>query len=109
MPLLTEYGQYETVAASQTDQLLGNWTAATDSAGIGSFLKGLLVVPATVGAGSISISDGGGTGISVFVSGTLSSTAPFFIPILAESRVGPWSVTTGANVSVVATGQWSAK
>ncbi len=109
MAMLVEYGQYETVAASQTDQILGNHTAATDGSGVGSFLKGLLIVPATTGAGTVSIKDGGGSAINVFVSGTLPSTASFFVPILAQSAAGPWSVTTGANVSVVATGQWGAK
>jgi hypothetical protein len=94
---------YKTVAASQTAQLLG-------AAGkVGDYLHGLLVVPATLAAGSISIIDGA-TSISVFVTGTLSDLKPFWIPIHSRcvSTTTPgWYVTTGANVSVIAVGDFT--
>ena len=34
------------------------------------------------------------------------SLIPFTIPIGANSQDGPWSITTGANVSVVAFGRF---
>ena len=92
---------YETVAASQTDQTLGV-TGAT-----GDLLHSLLVVPATTGAGSISIKDGAGGAISVFVAGTLSDLTPFSIGLSIVSTAGAWSVTTGANVSVIACGRFA--
>lgn len=90
---------YETVAASQTAQVLGT-TGAT-----GDYLSGLLVVPATTTPGSISILDGS-TSISVFVTGTVT-VVPFFIPLGIFSVSGPWKVTTGGSVSVIAIGRFS--
>lgn len=94
---------YETVAASQTDQALGATGAAAD------YLSGLLIVPATKSPGAVSIKDGAGSAITVFTGGTDSvlSLVPFFVPVLAKSSSGAWKVTTGANVSVVATGNFS--
>lgn len=93
--------EYETVAASQTDQALGA-TGAT-----GDLLRGLLIVPATTGAGNVSIKDGAGSSISVFATGTLADLTPIWIPLGIKSGAGAWSVTTGANVSVIATGNFT--
>jgi len=89
---------YETVAASQTDQALG------PVGGAGDVLDRLIIVPATAGAGNVSIKDGGGSAISVFATGTLSDLHPIVIPLSARSTSGAWKVTTGANVSVIAVG-----
>lgn len=94
--------EYETVAAGQTDQVLGA-TGAT-----GDFLKGLLIVPATTGAGTVAIQDGADSAINVFVTGTLADLTPIWIPLGIKSRSGAWSVTTGANVSVIAVGSFTA-
>ncbi len=94
--------QYETVAASQTAQVLGTTGA------IGDYLGGLLVIPATTSPGLVAILDNA-TSISVFVGGASSVTglSPFFIPIGAVSVSGAWKVTTGANVSVIAIGAFT--
>jgi hypothetical protein len=94
-------GQYETVAASQTDQALG----ATGA--VGDQLAGLLIVPATTGAGTVSIKDGSGSSINVFVTGTLADLKPHWIPLGIRSAAGAWKVTTGANVSVIAVGSFT--
>lgn len=92
-------GGYETVAASQTDQVMGTTGAA------GDILAGVLIVPATTGAGTVSIKDGGGSAITIFTGGgTLVDLKPFFVPIGAKSAAGAWKVTTGANVSAVSVG-----
>jgi hypothetical protein len=95
-------GEYETVAASQTDQVLGA-TGAT-----GDYLQGLLVVPATTSPGAISIKDGSGSAITVFTGGatSVSNLVPFFIPLGIISRSGAWKVTTGANVSCIGIGNF---
>ena len=95
-------GEYETVAASQTAQVLGP-TGAT-----GDYLTGLLVVPATSSPGNVLLLDNA-TSITVFAGGAASvvSLVPFFIPIEANSVSGAWKVTTGANVSVFATGNFT--
>lgn len=96
-------GEYETVAASQTAQVLGSSGAA------GDYVAGLLVIPAVVACGAVTLLDNA-TPISVFVGGgttALPSCIPFFIPLGIKSVSGPWKVTTGANVSVVAVGNFS--
>lgn len=95
--------EYETVAASQTDQALGA-TGAT-----GDYLHGLLVVPATTSPGAISIKDGAGSAITLFTGGatSVSNLVPFFIPLDLKSLAGAWKVTTGAAVSVVAIGNFT--
>jgi hypothetical protein len=92
---------YETVAASQNDQALGAAGAK------GDYLSHLLIIPATTGAGSVSIKDGSGSSISVFATGTLADLTPIHIPLGVTSKAGAWSVTTGANVSVIACGQFT--
>jgi hypothetical protein len=94
---------YETVAASQTGQVLGGTGAK------GDYLNFLLVVPATTAPGAISILDGA-TSITIFTGGasSVASLVAFPIPLGLFSVNGAWSITTGANVSVIATGRFTA-
>jgi hypothetical protein len=94
--------EYETVAASQTAQVLGGAGA------IGDYLSGLLVTPATTSPGQVLILDNA-TSITVFTGGasSVSNLVPFFIPIGAKSVSGAWKVTTGANVSVIGVGNFT--
>lgn len=92
---------YETVAASASAQVLGDVGAK------GDILERLIIVPATTSAGNVSITDGGGSAISVFVTGTLSNLTPIVLHIGARSSAGAWKVTTGAAVSVVAIGKFT--
>ena len=95
--------EYETVAASQTDQVLGV------SGAKGDLLSSLLIIPATIAPGAVSVKDGSGTPITMFVggAGSVSNLVPFTVALGLASVGGPWSVTTGANVSVVASGNFS--
>lgn len=96
--------EYETVAASQTDQILGATGASSD------YLSGLLIVPATTSPGAVSIKDGsGGSAITVFTGGASSVTnlVPFFVPLGANATSTGWRVTTGTNVSVFAVGNFT--
>lgn len=95
--------EYEAVAASQTTQALGATGAA------GDLLEGLLVIPATTSPGAISIKDGSNTAITVFTGGasSVSNLVPFYIPLGLKSASGAWQVTTGANVSVLAGGDFT--
>lgn len=97
-------GDYETVAASQTDQSLGA-TGAT-----GDYLAGVLIVPGTTAAGAVSIKDGAGSAINVFAGGgttALSTLIPFFVPLGIKSTGGAWKVTTGANVTAIGVGNFT--
>lgn len=94
---------YETVAASQAAQVLGGAGAA------GDFLYGLLIIPAVAAAGVVTLLDGA-VSIPIFVGGAttaLPNVSPFYVPINAPSQTGPWKITTGASVSVIATGNFT--
>lgn len=97
VPLLSEY---ETVAASQTAQVLGGSGAA------GDYIEGILVVPAAVGAGNVSLLDGS-TSISIYATGTLVDLKPFYVELKMKSLTGPWKITTGASVSCIAVGKFT--
>jgi hypothetical protein len=94
--------EYETVAASQTAQAIG----ATGA--FGDYMTGLLIIPASTSPGNVLLLDNA-TSITVFAGGTdsLATLHPFFVPILSRSKSGAWKVTTGANVSVIAVGNFT--
>lgn len=96
-------GDYETVAASQTDQSLGA-TGAT-----GDYLEGVLIIPGTTSPGAVSIKDGAGGAISIFTGGTSSvlSLHPFFVALGIKSTAGAWKVTTGAAVTAIGVGKFT--
>lgn len=95
-------GEYETVAASQTAQVLG----ATGA--VGDYLAGILVTPATTSPGNVIILDNA-TSITVFTGGaaSVSNLVPFFITLGIFSVSGAWKVTTGSNVSVIGIGNFT--
>lgn len=100
--IIAPNGEYETVAASQTAQVLGA------TGGTGDYLDHLVVVPASTSPGNVIILDNA-TSITVFAGGTDSvlTLHPFTIDIRAYSTSGAWKVTTGGNVSVFAVGNFS--
>ncbi len=93
--------KYELIAPSQSTQALG----ATGKAG--DILERLIIVPETTGAGTVAIKDGSDTAINVLVTGTLSNLTPIVVVLNMKSLSGAWQVTTGANVHVIAVGQFS--
>lgn len=92
-------GSYETVAASQTAQVLGASGAA------GDVLHRLIIIPATTTPGLVTILDGS-TSIPVMVSGT-TTIVPIVVELGIRSQTGAWKITTGSNVSVIAVGDFS--
>ena len=94
---------YETIAASQTAQVLG----ATGR--IGDYLSHITVIPATTSPGNVLLLDNA-TSITVFTGGASSVTSlqPFHIVIGAKSVSGAWKITTGASVSCIAFGNFAA-
>ncbi len=99
----SDLSEYETVAASATDQALGA-TGAT-----GDYLSGVLIVPVTTSPGAVSIKDGSGPAIPIFTGGTssVSNLVPFFVPLGIKSTGGAWKVTTGAAVSAIGVGAFT--
>ena len=104
---LDYYSQYETVAASATDQVMGASGAQYD------YLAGVLIVPGTVGCGAVSIKDGNGSAISIFAGGgtsALTDLKPFMVPLglyALAATAGGWKITTGANVTAVGIGKFT--
>jgi hypothetical protein len=94
--------EYQKIAASQTGQVLGA------TGGIGDLINGILVIPASTSPGPITLLDGA-ISIPVFTGGTtsVSNLVPFLIPLGLRSVTGAWSLTTGANVSCIAIGDFA--
>lgn len=91
---------YELVEASQSTQPLGATGAK------GDYLSHVIIQPATVGAGTVTIFDGV-VAVVVFTTGTLSNLQPITVPIGTFSKTAAWNITTGANVRVVALGSFT--
>lgn len=93
--------EYETVAASQTAQVLGGTGAA------GDYIDGIILVVATAATAATSILDGA-TSISIFPNSPGGGIGTYYVPLGLYSVSGPWKITTGAGVSVIAVGNFSA-
>lgn len=91
---------YETVAKSQTAQVLGPTGA------MGDYLERLIIIPETTAAGTIALLDGS-TSMNVFISGTLADLSPIVLEMNMHSAEGAWKVTTGDNVHVIAVGAFT--
>lgn len=91
--------QYETVAASQTAQVLGG-TGAT-----GDYLHRLIVNVTTPATGTVTLIDGA---TSIALVPVTTAAGVYSVAIEARSATGSWKVTTGAGASVMAVGIFSA-
>lgn len=103
-PIELERLPYEKVAASQTAQVLGT------NGAVGDYLSHLLIIPGVAACGSVAVLDGGTTIFTFDGGGTtaLPTLAPIPVPVGARSAIGPWKITTGADVVVVAMGIFTA-
>lgn len=93
---------YTEVGQSQTATILGSTGNTAD------WLDGLVIVPGNTSPGSVILLDLAAT-FTIFAGGSNSVTTliPFFVPISSVSKNGAWKVTTGANVSVFAMGDFT--
>lgn len=97
---------YESVLASQTDQICGPHGAK------GDILMRVIIIPTSVSPGVVAIQDGDGTAVVIFDGGTdsLTELKPTTVEIgaLCRNPTTPgWKITTGANVRVLAIGAFS--
>lgn len=101
-PTMNFANTYNTVAASQTAQVLG------PTGKVGDYIQGILVIPGTTSPGNVLLLDNA-TSITVFTGGATSvaDLKSFFIPLGFNSISGAWKVTTGANVTCVAIGKFT--
>ena len=91
---------YETVAASQTAQVLGGVGAK------GDFLARLVINTIATATAGVTLIDGA-TSIVVQTAAS-AQVGPRSVEIGARAKTGPWKVTTGAGATVIAIGQFSA-
>jgi len=98
-----QYSQYETVAASQTAQILGSTGA------IGDYLSYVTVFPGAAACGVVTILDNATVWGTFAGGGTtpLPSLVPFTICVGAFSTSGAWKITTGANVTCAGVGKFT--
>lgn len=90
---------YETVAASQTAQVLGGTGAK------GDYVHRLIISVATALTGTVTLIDGS---TSIVISPASTTIGVYSIELNMAAATGPWKVTTGAGASVVAVGIFSA-
>ena len=91
--------EYETVAVSQTDQVLGTAGAK------GDFLARLVLNVITVASAGVTITDG--TTAIVIQTAASAVLGAQTVEIGIRAKTGPWKVTTGAGVTAIAVGQFS--
>jgi len=89
---------YETVAASQTAQVLGV------TGGTGDTLMRLIVTVTTSATSQVTLLDGA---TSYIIVPAVTPVGVYQIDIGAVSVSGAWKITTGAGVSVMGVGNFS--
>jgi len=89
---------YETVAASQTAQVLGQ------SGAVGDTIVRLIITVNTALTSTVTIIDGS-TSIAIMPATTIVGI--YSIDLGVQSVSGPWKITTGAGATVVAVGNFS--
>lgn len=101
-PVTLNSGSMVAVAASQTGAALGAAGA------VGDYVSHVIVKPASTSPGNVILIDGA-TSYTLFAGGSTSVTdqTPIVIPVHCCSVSGAWTITTGANVSVLAVGIFS--
>ena len=93
---------YEAVAASQTDQIMGPVGA------VGNVLKRLIVSVATVATSTVSIKDGDGVAIVITAANTPIGVYTVDVDARCVNATTPgWKVTTGAGATVLAVGRFT--
>lgn len=102
---LLKFMKYESVAASQTGQVLGATGAA------GDIVQRIIIVPSNLNPGKVDLQDGANnaTAMNVFIGGTASinELRPMVVECGLKSVNGAWKINTGANVIVHALGVFS--
>jgi hypothetical protein len=91
--------EYETVAASQTNQVLGGTGAK------GDFISRAIITVVTAATSTVTLTDGT-TGIVIMAANT--AIGCYSIELGMRAATGPWKITTGAGATVIAVGQFSA-
>lgn len=89
---------YETVAASQTAQVLGTAGAT------GDYIHRLIVTVATAATGTVALLD---NATSIPITAANTPIGVYIVDLGMLSASGAWKVTTGAGATVIAVGKFS--
>ena len=92
---------YETVAASQTAQVLGGTGAK------GDYLHRLIISVNTVATATMTVLDGS-TSIPLLTGSATLVPGVYSVEMNMAAATGPWKITTGAGATVIAVGIFSA-
>lgn len=90
---------YETVAVSQTAQVLGGAGAT------GDYLHRLIISVATSATSTVTLLDGA---TSIVITAANAAIGTVSVEMNMKSNEGPWKITTGAGATVIAAGKFSA-
>jgi hypothetical protein len=104
MPVTAGALEVIAVAASATNEPLQFGGAG----GAGDLLNSLTIVPSNTSPGAVSYKDGsGGASITIFVGGanSVNTLHSWTVTVGGRAATGPWYVTTGAGVTVTASGE----
>ena len=90
---------YETVAVSQTAQVLGTVGAK------GDYIHRLIINVITVATAGVTLID---SSTSIVISTAASALlGPISLELNVSSQNGPWKITTGAGATVIAVGKFT--
>jgi hypothetical protein len=92
---------YQSVPASQTAVALG-----ANGGALGDRIDTITIIPANLNPGVVQIKDGSDTAITIFAggAGSVTNLVERQLYLSAVSKTGIWQITTGADVSVLVTG-----
>ena len=88
---------YETVAASQTAQVLGKTGES------GDMLHKLIISVATSATGTVTLLD---NATSIVITAANTPIGVYEVEFNMRSKSGPWKVTTGAGATVIGIGRF---
>lgn len=94
---------YETVAASQTDQILG------PAGRLGDVLSRLVITVGTAATAAVSIKDGDGSAIPILANSPGGGIGVYVVELnirAVRATTPGWKVTTGAGSTVLAIGRF---
>ena len=92
---------YETVAASQTAQVLGVTGAK------GDYIHRLIISVVTAASATVTLIDGS-TSIVILTGGATVVPGIYSVELNMAAATGPWKITTGSGVTVIAVGIFTA-
>jgi hypothetical protein len=73
----------------------------------GDYLDRLIITVGTAATAATSITDGGGTVVPIMPNSPGGGVGAYVVEVKAHSRLGSWSVTTGAGATVLAVGNFT--